>query len=614
MEITAGKFPLLYKFLSLSHALQGAQYALLRLRALNYSLFVFSFLFFFSATYAADISLKLTSVDQLPLKEAGAGQPFLLHVIVNNASNTAQYPILQGIDNLHVRQNGFQMNMVNGTTSITYQYRIRIDTPGIYTLGPAQFNEPQGVVESKPITVTVAQEQKTTEVKKQTSNKPLPSFLRLTCDKDKVVVGEKINCMLTFYTADQAVSMQGLNEPEQNDPQLFTIKAKQGPITGNQMINGVEHRFAQWQWQLYPNKAGSFTIPAYAADYITQTSNNMFSIFFGRNETKRVYSNTLRITVDPLPSHKEPISYIGVINDFSAKINPTTAKIGEGIVLTLTLTGTGDPEKIAFVSLQNIPEGLKWYESKQVNENSNSDQNITNHNMEYIIQALQAGDFQIPSQTIHYFDTTDRTFKTRKTIPLSLRIHVANNSDTNQTKINEITTNNAPLDIDDIRPLHQEGPWHAQMPRIIPWHWYWILIGLLTLTSLLITLITIKPNIYATIIKQFKRNSSSYALARTKIRLADQIKQYASFYNIFTNLLACHMGIEPAAVTPENIHNMLLQSGLSRDALNDWQQFFSQIAELSFYHPTYDQIYYNQLTQNALYWIDVLEKLPRGER
>ena len=574
----------------------------------------FLFMIFFSPLYSADISLKLTSMDQAPLKEAGAGQPFLLHVIINNASNTAQYPTIQGIDNLHVRQNGFQMNMVNGTTSVTYQYRIRIDTPGTYTLGPAQFNEPQGTVESQPITVTVAQEQKTSEVKKQATNKSQPSFLRLTCDKEKVVEGEKINCTLTFYTPDQGVSIQALNEPEQTDPQLFTIKAKQGPITGNQMINGVEHRFAQWKWQLYPNRPGSYTIPAYAADYIVQTSNNMFSVFFGRNETKRTYSNTLRITVDPLPSHKESISYIGAINDFSAKINPSTAKIGEGIVLTLILTGNGDAEKLTFVPLHNMPDGLKWYESKHFTEPSNTDPTITSHGMEYVVQGLQPGDYEIPAQSIHYFDTTDRVYKTRKTVPLSLRIHASPTTNSNQSHPDDTKTTNILPDVDDIRPLNQEGPWHAQMPRIIPWHLYWILISLLGLISALITLMHFKPNVLETIIKPLRRNNSCYALARAKIKLAHQTKHYASFYTIFTNLLAKHMNMEPSAITSENIHDMFIQAGLSRTAFNDWQNFFSHIAELSFYHPHYDEAFYNQLTQNALYWIDVLEKLPRGER
>lgn len=564
--------------------------------------------------YAADITLKLASMDRTPLKEAGVGQPFLLLVAVNNASNTAQYPNLKGIDNLHVRQNGFQMNMANGTTSITYQYQVRIDTPGTYTLGPAQFNEPQGIIESQPITVTVAQEQKTSEPKKQTSNKSLPSFLRLTCDKDKVVEGEKINCTLTFYTADPNVSMQALNDPEQTNAQIFTIKSKQGPVTGNQIINGVDHRLAQWQWHLYPNKPGSYTIPAYAADYITQTSNHMFSMFFGRNEAKRIYSNTVRITVDPLPPHQEAIAYIGTINDFSAHVNPSTAKVGEGIVLSLIITGNGDSEKIAFIPLQNIPEGLKWYESKHFNEPSKVDAQQTTQYMEYIIQALQPGDYQIPPQAIHYFDTKDRTYKTRKTIPLALHIQASPISATNQTNADTAAMNIAISDTDDIRPLHEEGPWNAQTARLIPWHLYWWLIGILTLISFLITILSVKPYLFASLINQFKKSGSSYSIARTKIKLAHQTKNYSSFYTTFINLLASRMGIEPSAVTPENIQNMFIQTGLSRDALNDWQHFFSQIAELSFYNPQYDQIFYNHLTENALYWIDVLEKLPRGER
>ena len=573
----------------------------------------FALLFLSLSNYAADIALKLTSMDQAPLKQAGAGQPFLLHVIVTNAGNTAQYPVIKGIENLHVRQNGFQMNMVNGATSITYQYRIRIDTPGTYTLGPAQFTEPQGIIESEPITVTVAGEQKTTEVKKQAANKSLPSFLRLTCDKEKVVVGEKINCTLTFYTADQGVSIQALVEPDQNNTQIFTIKSKEGPITGNQTINGMDHRFAQWKWQLYPMQAGSYTLPAYAADFTNQTTNNMFSIFFGRQDAKRIYSNTYRITVDPLPEHKEPISYIGTITDFESKINPTSAKVAEGIVLTLAITGNGDAEKINFIPLQNISDNLKWYESKHFNEPSKAYPDTTTHYMEYIVQALQPGEYEIPAQVIHYFDTADRRYKTRKTIPLLIHIHPDNAQNAQIKEIDSTKAHELPVEIDDLQPLQEQGPWNAQIQRIIPWYLYWILIGFLGFISLLITILSVKPEWLISIIKLFKKDSSMYAIARAKIKIAHQTEHYASFYTIFTHLLAARMGVEPSALTPENIHNMFIQAGLSRDGLQDWQKFFAHIAELSFYHPHYDQIFYNNVTQNALYWIDVLEKLPRGE-
>ena len=42
------------------------------------------------------------------------------------------------------------------------------------------------------------------------------------------------------------------------------------------MINGTEHRYAQWEWDICPKKAGVQVIPAYALDYTTQTTRPLF--------------------------------------------------------------------------------------------------------------------------------------------------------------------------------------------------------------------------------------------------------------------------------------------------------------------------------------------------
>lgn len=553
-------------------------------------------------------------MENIPLLEAGIGQPFLLHVIVTDTDNGAQYPVIKNIENLHIRQSGFQMNMVNNTTSVTYQYRIRIDTPGTYTIGPAQITQANGIVESQPVTITVGQEQKTTLPKKSAGTAQTASFLRLVCNKDKVVVGEKVCCTLTFYTTDPAITLQALTEPDKQDTIGFTIKHKEGAITGTQKINDVEHRYAQWQWDVYPIKSGTCIIPAYAADYTTQSHNQMMSFFFGRNDVKRTYSNTMRITVDPLPAHQASSKLVGVIQDFTAKIEPANARIGEGIVLTLTLMGDADFEVMPLITLAQMPEGLKWYDSKHYDQPSKTDKTMTTHSMEYIIQALQLGTYTIPSQSITYFDTKERAYKTRKTIPLAL--HITPDAAAVHTKKKDepiASAINTP-EPDTILPIAQTGPWIAQSNFSIPWYLYWIALIVFTIVWLAFVFITSQRKWLTERIWHWKKDNSIYAVARKKIKLAQKKHDASSFYTIFTTFLTAYFGLEPAQLSPEIIDQKLAETGLSKQAIDDWRLFFAQVSQASFYQEEYSATFFNQLAEKSLYWIDIFEKLTRGNQ
>ena len=551
-------------------------------------------------------------MDGVPLQEAGVGQPFLLHVNITHATNTAQYPLIKNIENFQVHHNGFQMNMVNGTTSIVYHYRIRIDNAGTYTLGPAQITHENTIIESPPITITVTQEQKVIPINsKQAKTQSHSSILRLTCNKDKAVVGEKLQCTLTFYTSDPTASLQALVDPDQANAACYTIQQRQGPFTGTKMIQGVEHRYAQWQWDLYPTKPGMCIIPAYAADFVLQSHSNFFSLFLGRSDTKRIYSNTLSIPVDALPAHKEPITFIGSVQEFSAKIDPLSAKVGQGIVLTLTITGEGNFEQLQLLALQQIDKDLKWYESKQYVQPSALYPSMITHTMEYIIQALQPGTYEIPGQELHYFDTTDRIYKTKKTVPLTIQIMPgiptsAPITSTPEPKESLATPPTA------LKTSWQQNAWFTAWPFIIPWPLFWALSTLLFLVWLLIIMSTIYRKHFEKLnARWFKK--SAYKRTRNQLKIACKTNNYGQLYTIFINFLATHFSVPPSSISSESIEQLLVHTHFSNTALQDWRQFFYHLAQVRFYQKT-DTALYKNIQNQTLYWIDIFEKSKKEGR
>ncbi len=242
------------------------------------------------------------------------------------------------------------------------------------------------------------------------------------------------------------------------------------------MIDGVEYDYHEWTWELYPQQEGTCLIPAYSADYIMPNKkNDLFSMFTAVfptvNEQKRVYSNGLSLSVKKLPPTKIPAQAVGTFQGFKARLESHAIKQGEGTVLMLELEGDADLEHIKSIQLLGVPQGLRWYESKQhiVPTQSSNQKKL----FEYIIQATQAGDWEIPSQSFVYFDTNKRAYRTLKTSPVALHVVALSPAKENQTQkeptqpVQLITHDSESQECSAFEIA--QGPWAYSRSAVIPW-------------------------------------------------------------------------------------------------------------------------------------------------
>ncbi len=565
----------------------------------NKNIFIFLSIIFFINLYAGDISLRVTSIDNQPLQEAGVGQPFLVHVVIKNSSNTAQRPTIKESQHVLLRPAGFHMNMVNNNTSITYHYETRIDSAGTYTLGPASIMENGTLVESKPITVTVTTQQKLQQPPQATNDKS-QTLLRLTCDKEKVVVGQKVHCTLTFYTTDARITLHDIKKPDLTDG--YSIKSSNNSSKGQETINNTDYAYIRWEWDIIPTKPGTCTIPAYAADFSCPTPHHFFPMLIVQGDTKRIYSNSVHCTVDPLPAGNMQPLFIGTITSMHAKIESSSAKVGQGIVYSLSITGDGDFDTVTQLSLKNMPDNLKWYESTQscVAAPHNPLQSCYTH--DYIIQALQPGTYRIPEQILPYFDTQTHTYKTVKTMPIEIVVHPDN-----AIKKNSPSNPVPAADTDEIRPLHENGSWYTPVLIPIPWPVFWLLAILLCICLIITAIIKSKRLLMLPVLTFFAQRTL-YAHTKKRIKQAHTQGNYEEFYEIFMHFLSQYTHISMQALTTENIDQFLLAQN-SMHRMQDWQSFFSQLIELKFYAKKTDLP--QNLTEQALHWIDVFAQLKR---
>lgn len=544
--------------------------------------------------------LRVLDINRSPLVQAGIGRPFLIEVSASNVEHLDGYPHINGLEKFEVKNSGLYITDINGKRTLKYLFEVRIDTPGTYTIGPAIFDDSQ--IGSNSVSVVVGKEEQLKEgnVKEQGSS----VLLRLSADKEQVTVGERVRCCLRFYATDSSVSLLQLIEQEAQD---FYCKKAHGPYRGKECLNGIDYDYIEWQRDVFPKKAGNCVIPAYGANYEKEVERDHFWGGLGRfignhSETKRVYSNAISLKVDELPSSDKPIQAIGNFSSLIVSAQPPLAKQGEGIVVAVEITGDGDPDAIAFEGLTNVPEALRFYESNQSVQPTQGADSFKKR-FECIVQGLKVGTWEIPAQTFYYFDTNKRAFNTLQSTPLSITIMPnAKKKITKQLPNNEQKSNSSE---DDLAPLHKDS-WYYVAPfqAALPW---WLFVVLLLLPVLIL--------LYHFLLPLVRKNRPSYRTQRAKkafifaLKRLEKIKKKNTpqeLYTLFVELFADRWQEPIAAISIDTIRKRLQKTGSSDKQLDEWNDFFSVIAERAFGMKKTDTD--EDLFKKAEQWIRRLEK------
>lgn len=552
-----------------------------------------------TACDAATMQLQTFTLQGTPFQIIGAGQPFVLEVSVKDLQGSyTEKPTIKGLERFTIQGSGYTMSTLNGQTQITYKYTVRIDQPGSYDIGPAELVVGQTSVQSNAVQVHVST---TTQAPEQKSKKGESVLLRLSCDKKNVVIGEKVRCALRFYSEQPNTQIQNVNEPNPRERGAYEIKKKENPVFGKEKINGIEYHFAQWQWDLYPLKEGQCTIPAYAIDYtVPDTARaQFFGGLFSFNQTKKIYSNALTLSVAGLPPSSQKPQAVGVFSRLAGTITPQVTQVGGGLVLTYSLTGDADFDSIAF-NLRAMPEECKWYDSKSCLDDQKNDGNFVTKNFEYIVQPTKEDRLEIPAQEWYYYDTVAHSYKTLRAPALSVHVVAANAP---QSQIVDHQESLA-TQIDAPIPLYN---YQEPVPeRAIPMKLFLFLLILATIAWAILLF-------YRPLVAYFQSFVSSkkdpFKRALSQVNAARKADSTADLYPIFLNLFATIIGCPVSQLSQEMIIAQLVRMGATEHTILSWNDFFSKISEALFYtkHSKPTRIEEN-LFDTAVMWIKTLQE------
>ena len=228
------------------------------------------------------------------------------------------------------------MQIINGNVSAsrTYSYYLQPRSIGKYSIGSASIQFDGGTFKTQPLTIEVVKGN--TQPQQQSNDNTISNadiadnlFIRAIVDKQKVYLGEQVTVVYKLYTRLNIASQMSINKlPNYEGFWSEEIETANNIDFTTEVINGKQYRVGVLKRAaLFPSQTGELSITPFELNVPVQIqkkkrSNNIFDDFFndpfGRSETYEynAKSNTVKISVLPLPEAKKPESFAGAVGRF----------------------------------------------------------------------------------------------------------------------------------------------------------------------------------------------------------------------------------------------------------------------------------------------------------
>ncbi len=332
------------------------------------------------------------------------------------------------------------IQIINGrmTTSQTYTYAwivpMKTEKTGTLTLPKASvtlsngkkltFDPPQIVIGTQANN-PLPQPQKTNPQKPSNTPKNLPNkniFLSLYANKKSVYIGEPIYLTLTLYSVKRIADLTDYKPGNITGFWSYDLMKSKNVSQNITELNGKQYFSVNLEkLLLIPQKTGELTIGSYFVNVEIDAS-SFFNPFATRDV--KLHSNSLTITVKPLPQENKPANFTGAVGDFniSLQIDKDTFNIDEPVVFSVVISGKGNFGLFDKPAI-NMPHVFDPIQPTETQNLKYSPEGITGsivYKFSYIPRV--PGTYSVQPVTFSYFNPEDKKYYTLKTQPLKITI------------------------------------------------------------------------------------------------------------------------------------------------------------------------------------------------
>lgn len=560
------------------------------------------------------VTLQLQDIHFDDLHRVEMSEPFVLQVVAEDVE-IPQPDYIPGFENFQVNPAGVShhTSSINGVTTkqVTFNYILKIDKKGTYSLGPLSVDSNGAKLMSNKLEFTVGD-----KLQKPDSSKKLPILFHMKTDKKKYYKHEKI-----------WITVQLVFNKKLKNIQFFDAKSKSIYLDRRSMfetnrkeleLKGDLFYMKEFLINAYPEEIGKLKINGFetsfvnASDQRNQHLGGLFDFWGAQSLERRMKSDAVWIDVIDLPVDDDykDVMAIGTFSDFIVEVKKKEVAVGQGVALTVELYGDGNWHYIDTVPLQ-LPEGLRVYKA---NSSLVQKEGKIGKKFEFVLQADHDGQYEVDSQKFCYFNPETNEYQTIMSNGFALHVLPREVRDNN--------SKNDEIDIEKEEPIvgndekKQSGikdygkilkaPLHRRKQHMIP---HYIFIGLLfLLLALLCSLLAYRYIFLIYIAKTaFWRHKQAWYKAYGQIKLAQKHQNFAqlhsAFMGYFMNLNITSVGF----IRDYMIVEYLQKHGYSVDQVSDWKKFYDTILQYSFavdQHAGDSKIF-----DDALMWIKQMKDL-----
>lgn len=561
------------------------------------------------------IALRMQDMNHSSIDQAMCQAPFILQVELKNLEGYTDTHIMRyisGIENFKSSRSmtSHNVSIDNGikTTKIFYNFVLRADKKGKFTVGPLKLKDKAGQqVQSNRLIITVGDDVLSSE--KHEKDK---YFMMASLSKKQAYVGEKVTLSIKFYDR-LFVDDLHLQLPDFNN--LYVVKNHDNVNKSMTLVDGEEYCVTEWIFDTYGKEPGLLILQDINVAFFAPELENKFQFgrafdFFRSLHKKEQYvsAQPIKIEVMPLPKHDtfRDIEAVGQFLNFTISINQTSASAGQGIVFKIELFGDANFEMMQSDSLV-LPEGFKYYDSRMVA----IDEKRNHKCCEFIVQANIPGAYHIAPQKLVYFDPVDNQYKTLYSNALDLIITPADKT-SGACHVSDVLLDESTEDVALVEKklkdflIVQKGAIHRRFSVMIPLVNYQYLLVFLFLMWLLFIIyraVSLQQYIFDHPVWKkyiiFLRVERAYKIALLK-------QDVKALYAIFIQLFGQLIDVTSGQLSDEIVIQYFIDKGFSKQQIEAWKNFKEQILQASF--SLQAQKSQKDLFEMALEWIQQLKE------
>lgn len=406
------------------------------------------------------LTLPITLVAQEPVRFTASApssvaleRPFQLVYTVNATGKdlrTAEFnhfEILAGP--FESRSSSYQIvnGKANSSVTVTYTYTLQATKVGTFTIPSASITVDGKKHNSNGVSIKVlpADEEPAERSSKNNQNPKASGtaisdehvFIKTHVSKSSVYEQEPVLITYKLYTLLDVVQCTNRKMPDFKGFMKNEIELTQNKQFSYENLNGRNYgSVVLFQALLYPQQAGELRIEKAVFDAVIRIQNkqqvrSIFDDFFDSysNVQKTLVAPSARVHVKALPGNK-PANFNGAVGALSvnSSLSAQRVKANEAVTLKITLSGSGNLRMIQN-PIVAFPDGIEVYDPKVTNNFKTSTTGVSGAKIiEYMFIPRHAGNYEIPSVEITYFDINLRSFKTLRTPKYTLQVDKGVNS------------------------------------------------------------------------------------------------------------------------------------------------------------------------------------------